>query len=126
MTSDSESLALRTTVRELVSVWRTCADQIRTAFAQIADAETRLNTAYTLGGNRDLHVRGRFNRGDIDFTDPESSLVALARTCWSHLVDRLELKRVLSEAKWRELQRHLERGDLPPITEETVLAFAQQ
>lgn len=120
------ALALRTSVRELVSTWQSAEREIRAAFTQIAAAETSLNAAFTLGGNCTMHVRGRYHRGDIDFADPTDSLEALARTCWGHIVDRLELRRVLSDVKWRELEEHLRRGALPEITEANVSAFAAQ
>jgi hypothetical protein len=129
MTNDLDStsaLALRTTVRELVSTWQAAEQSIRTAFAQIAAAETSLNNAFTLGGSVSLHVRGRYGRGDIDFSDAADSIEALARTCWGHIVDRLELRRVLSDVKWRELEEHLRRGELLEITEANVIAFAAQ
>jgi len=123
---DVQALALRTTVRELVSTWQSAAETIRAGFAQIAAAEAALNAVYTMGGNCTMHVCGRYNRGDIDFSDPADSLEALARTCWGHIVDRLELRRVLSDAKWRELEEHINRGTLPEITEPNVTAFAAQ
>lgn len=120
------ALALHTTARALVGVWQGAKQSITAGFAQIAAAEARLNAAYTLGGECTMHVRSRYGRGDIDFTDPTDSLDHLARTCWAHIVDRLELRRVLSDSKWRELENHLEHDTLPEITEETVAAFAAQ
>lgn len=122
--SETEGLALRTTVNQLVAAWREVEQTIRAAFFEIAAAEERLNAAFTMGGNREMRVRGRWG-ANIDFARPDDSLIAMARTCWSHIVDRLELRRVLSEAKWRELQRTLDKGDLPEITEENVMRFAE-
>lgn len=124
--NSDRALTLRTSARALVAVWQDAKQAITEGFAQIAAAEARLNAAYTLGDHGSMHVRSRYGRGDIDFTNPTDSLDHLARTCWAHIVDRLELRRVLSDSKWRELEKHLERDALPEITEETVLAFAAQ
>jgi Domain of unknown function (DUF4942) len=121
-----DGLALRTTVRQLVATWQSAEQAIRDGFAQIDAAQEALNAVYTLGGNGTLRVTGRSRSFDLNFSDPSDALDYLARGCWRHIVDRLELRRVLSDFKWTELQRNLEKGKLPPITEETVHTFAAQ
>lgn len=120
-----EGLTKRLTVPELVAVYERAAADIRAAFGLIAGAEKRLNDAFTLGEWRDLSVRDRYRRASFNWGDPEDALEILRRDIWKTLVDRLEIRRMLSVARAKELDAQLDKGELPDITEENVAAFAR-
>lgn len=119
----SEQLARRTTVSELVRVYqRACAD-VREAFARIHAAEKSLNEVFTLDETGQMSVRA--NHWPVRWNDPEHSIEALKRDAWRAIVERLELRRMLSITRAAQLDQQLDRGELPDITVENVEAFAK-
>lgn len=120
----STALAHRATVTELVHVYEKAAEDIRTAYGLIDAAEKRLNVAFVMDGSLGLYVRDRSNfRGR--FSDPDETLGLLKRDTWRLLVDRLDIKRALSIKAAKQLDDQLERGELPDITVDSVLGFAE-
>lgn len=119
------ALTKRATVTELVRVYQKSAEDIRTAYGMIHSAEKRLNEAYTTdGGPCGLYVRDSSNfRGH--FGSPDTVLNNLKRDTWRILVDRLDIKRALSIKAKKQLDDQLEKGELPEITVEEVLGFAE-
>lgn len=121
--SDSTALALRGTVPELVAIYRDAVRDVRRGFEIANAAEARLQAAFKMGNHVGIHLRGRHNRV-IDL-DANAAIEGLKRDAWHALTERLELRRVLSVARAKELAERLEKGELPEITEETVADFAQ-
>lgn len=122
---DGDQLAHRLTIPEIVDTWRRAESDVRAAFAMVARAEKSLDAAFTLDATFGLRVRERRNC-QIDFNDAEGPLLELRRSIWSNLVDRLELRRMMSIKAWTELEKQLEGKDIPEITEETVRAMVMQ
>jgi len=123
---DKTSLATRKTVRELVAVFQAAERDVRAGFELLASAEERLNTSFVLGGHNPIRLQDRFGCGIR--MDPDAVIERLARQTWWYIVERLELRRMLSVERWTELERKLYNEhtyELPPITEEAVNAFAQ-
>ncbi len=120
-----EGLVKRQTVAELVAVYEASAESIRQGFALIAGAEQRLNDAFTLGEWSGLQVRDRWNHSRFNWGNPTETLEVLKRDVWKTLVDRLEVRRMLSVARAKELDEQLDKGELPDVTVENVFAFAQ-
>jgi len=70
-----------------------------------------------------VRLRPRYYGSGFDFTKPEEALEGVRRQCWEALVERLELRKVMTHERWQELQRQLEREELPEISVESVNAF---
>lgn len=116
------AITRRQTVTEIVSVYEQAAQDIRSGFALIAGAEDRLNAAYSLADCGKLYVRDRHRH--MNFHEVDDVLDQLKRQTWGYLVERLELRRMLSIQRAEELDRQLRDGELPDITVESVMAFA--
>lgn len=123
MTTDDTALAARLTISEIVRVYRNAEAQIRGAFAQLADVEETLTRTFATSDTRSISIQG--SRGSLSFGDPERELVRVRHEIWSALVDRLEIRRMMSVARWTELQRQIERHELPDISEENVAALVE-
>ena len=122
----SNDLAIRSTVRELVAAFESAEADIRAAFAMLVAAEQRINTAFTLGESiKSIRVDASRNGYHDNFEDPTFCIDRMARDVWCSIVQRLELKRVMSIARWEALEKQLKDGVLPPITEANVWAFAR-
>ena len=117
------ALATRASVVDIVRAYEAACADIRTAFAMVQAAESSLNATITLGRVWGIHVSDRRGRA-LDFDDIESTIGHVRRSVWHAVVERLEVRRMLSIARAKELDEQLERGDLPEITEDNVFAFA--
>jgi len=118
------ALTLRKTITEIVRVYEDTVKEVQESFARIAAADKRLNEAFTMDHWSSIHLRGAHHRG-MDFSDPSDVLANLKKDVWHALVERLELRRMLSVKRSKELEQHLEKGDLPDITEANVFEFVQ-
>ncbi len=119
-------LAVRSTVRELVRTFQETESVIRDTFARLVETQARLNLVFTLGNERAIRIQASRYSNNDDFEQPDEAIKRVARQAWSVIVERLELKRMMSIARYAELERQLEREDLPEITEANVEAFARQ
>jgi hypothetical protein len=120
---DSTALSPRLSIEELVKVYEYAERNIRDGFALIEQAEKSLNNAFVMSGSG--WVRATDRRERVRFDDPDSALTEVRRAIWGHLVERLELRRVMSVKAWTELQRELDDGkEVPEITHETVTGMA--
>lgn len=121
MIDEPAALANRLTIGEIVRVYQDAEARIRGAFAQLADVEETLTRTFAVSDTRSISIQG--SRGSLSFGDPERELVRVRHEIWSAIVDRLEIRRMMSVARWTELQKQIERHELPEITEENVTAL---
>lgn len=127
MSENAENALTRaTTIRDLVAAFRNAETTVRRCFADLVAAEGRLNDVFTLGGNLPVRIDASRNGYHDSFDDADHCVNRMARQAWSHLVDRLELRRMMSIKRWAELEKQLKDGELPAITEENVANFAQE
>lgn len=116
-------LARRATVTELVHVYQQACDEIRAAFLVVDAATKRMDNAFGL--ERSFHIRDNCHHY-VSFNNPDRTIEALRRDTWKALVNKLEIRAMLSIKRTNELDALLERGDLPEITERSVHAFAAE
>lgn len=124
--SDTDALAKRLSVSEVVGVYERAEADVRAAFDLLARAERTLNETFQMGDLHTIHVRDRYSHRSMNYAEVEGTLTELRRDCWGALVERLELRKVMSIKAWEELQEQLRKGDVPPIDQETVSQMAQQ
>jgi hypothetical protein len=119
----NDDLARRLAIPELVAVYEQAERDILSGFALISGAEKALNDAFTLGGAGSISVRNA--NGRVHFERSAECLTEVRRSIWRTLVERLELRRIMSVSAWEELQRKLEREEPAPITSETLTQMAE-
>jgi hypothetical protein len=120
----TDQLARRLDVSALVAIYEQAERDIRAGCALIAQAEQALNDAFTMEATRGVRFRDRWDR--VNFSEPESSIAEVRRDIWRSLIERLELRRFMSIAAWKELSDQVEKGDPPEVTTESVNAMAKQ
>ena len=125
---DDNALARSNTVTELCAAWSQSVADITEAFRLIQDAQNRLNIFFDDGkthyGMDVLHHRGNYRAPDLD--KPEQTLAELQRRVWGNLVGRLELRKIMSLERAKELDKQLESGaGLPEITVQNVMAMLE-
>lgn len=89
------------------------------ALAQLKEAKRRLDSTLD-------HVMlcDRWQR--VNFEDPKDVIEHVRRQVWRHLVERLQIRRMCSIKEWEQLQRQIEEGEVPEVTQETVTQMAVQ
>lgn len=122
----TSTLALHVNATAIITAYQaTCAD-IRTHFAGLVEAEKLLNLAMghddPYGTSAIRIVPSRYQDG-ADFTRPEDAIKRLRHNVWDRIVELLELRKWLSVAKWDELNRLIDRDEMPEITDESVGQF---
>lgn len=122
--NESETLAPRLSLEELVRTFEQAEKDIRNGFDLVARAEETLNRTFVMEGSGWVRARNRYDR--VNFDDADSALNEVRRTVWLQLVERLDLRRVMSIKAWEELQKQLNDGkDVPEITRETVAGMVE-
>lgn len=121
----STDLAIRATARELAAAFAVAEQEIRHHFAALVEIERKLNLAFlgTAHGGK-MQIEDRYNRS-VNFAEPDKVLARIRRHAWKAIVDRLELRKVMSTTRWQALEKQLDEGEPPPIDEETVYEFAR-
>jgi len=126
-TDEGERISRHQTILQLVNAFNESASDIRRAAEFLESATSRLDTAFANDETTDkVQVRTRYGRA-VEF-DPQEAITRLRLEIWSHLVDRLEVRRFLSVRRATELHQMLDdksEEKFPDITLENVLAFAQ-
>lgn len=128
--ADGSEIAPRRSVSECVAVYEQSVAEIKLACAMIADAERRMNETFTLGesGAIYLSVHGR-----VSFDHIEDNLHQIRMQVWRAIVERTEIRRMLSTKRAKELDALLERNrwnnrdqeGLPEISVEAVQSLVK-
>jgi hypothetical protein len=119
------------TCLELVRIYQDSVGAIARCLSEIRAAGQALDAAFCAGGQRhsnfgiDPHFRGRtyHGRDGGDVSDWPDLFRKMKQTAWATLIDRLGVRKIMSVAKRAEFDHQLESGELPDITEESVLGI---
>ena len=121
----STDLTIRETLPALVACYRLAEEEIGQAYDLLESAEKRLQTGF-----QDFECNC-FNANPRDYCKVGSQaadmvMETIKREAWRVLIERMELRRVLSVKRRKELDEQLRNGDrLPEITEENIVAMLQ-
>lgn len=119
----NEELIPRVTLNQMVQAFNRASNNIHTAYKLLTDTEAELravfkSNSYYFSLNRDEYRR--------NYESPQDTVDGIKRDVWRALVDRMELRRVMSIAKAKELADQLEKGkDLPDITLANLMAMLE-
>lgn len=123
---NAEALARRTSIHELCAAWATSAEEIRQAFGLLVTARDRLKTTFDGTGYDSRFDIAERNGRRPDYDQPAATLKDIERQAWAAIVGRLELRKVMSLQRSRELDKQLETGDgLPDLNTANVLAMLE-
>ncbi len=120
------SLAHRATVRTLVAAFVRTEATVRESFAALEAARRDLNAVFAgASGKHEIGIKtDRYSGRDTKFNDVEYTIQEMRRSAWRYLVEKLELRRIMSASRWTELDKQLDKDEPPPITEEIVFGMA--
>lgn len=106
------------TLSEAIALYNSATEQIVMAFASIVDAQQKLSLfgeyieVSAVNGGRCPH-----------FEHPADTLAGIEKRVWGAIVNRMGIRQVMGIAARDKLDKQLEKGDMPPLTEETVLGM---
>jgi hypothetical protein len=91
------------TLAHMVTVYAQCEADIRAAYSLLHQAESLLRTTFKPDSCLFHLNRPEYRRYD----DPERTIKGMKQDVWRALIDRMELRRILSLARSRELDRQI-------------------
>lgn len=125
MSDAATTLAKNATIRDLIEAFQRAEADVRAACALFDRAEAAL-VGFSLGMNeRAIRAMPPGTHRHARWADADETVKDMARQAWEVIVERAEVRRFLSVAKWNALAEQLRRGELPPITVESVADFVQ-
>jgi hypothetical protein len=84
-----------------------------------------LDDWFKLGGHCGVSIYlESHGQRSADYLDAEFAIKEMEKQAWRSIVDRLDIWRVMSEARAKELRKHIDEGTLPPLSEETAMQLA--
>ncbi len=123
MREQPNELATRNSINELCAAWDQSAAEIEQAFALLTAAQDRINTFFD--GRRGIDIQTHRN-SYLDFRDAAGAIKRMQRGVWGALIERLELRKILSLKRIEEMDRQIETGEgLPPISFDNIMAMLE-
>jgi len=104
------------TVAEMTASYNKALRMIDEGYQLLHDSAKILSGAF--GGDQSFQtIDHHHGKGPADIKQQ------LHRAAWRSIINRLEIKKVLSIKRNEELDKRLENGDLPPITDEEIITM---
>lgn len=116
-------LVKRETLAVLVGTYQLASLEIEQAFTLLEQAQTRLRQAYLDNPGYRFDVNPR-NLNRVGEDAIKQVMEQIKKDAWSVILDRMEIRRLLSIKRRNELDQQISTGDgLPDVTEENILAM---
>ena len=109
MAKEKTDLVPRATVEEMVRSYEAAEKAIREGCRLISEAEKSLSRTFTLGTQRGIDFRDPHSRAHYSFDEPKRELEHLREQIWGCLVERLQIRQMMSLAKAKELRPYVEK-----------------
>ena len=124
MTPFTTDIAKRETLSSMIGTYQQAIKEVEDAYSTLEKAQKNLRGAFLDApgynfntNNRDMTIVGKQASDRIN--------ADIKKDAWSVIVERMELRRLLSIQRRNELDAQIQRGELPELTEENVLALFQ-
>jgi hypothetical protein len=118
--TQTQELANRQTVASACQAYDEARQKILRAFEMVREAEDILNQTFGGGTSADLHLDVRNRWGKVNFHDPLDSMQEIDAQIWRVLVQRTEVKRFMSGRAAKELDDHITKHEMPPISIQAI------
>lgn len=123
--NQTTDLVVRETIPALVGCYKLAVKEIEEAYALLEAARNRLRAAFLDGPGYRFDTNER-NCNDVGKEASDYIINKIKRDAWGVLVERIELRRLLSIKGRDKLDEQMRNGeDLPDITEENIIAMLQ-
>jgi hypothetical protein len=115
-------LAKRETLSTMIGTYRQATGMVEEAYAILEQAQKTLRAIFLDAPGYRFSVTER-NSSDVGTIASKAINTKLKKDAWSVIVERMELRRLLSIQRRTELDSQIEKGELPDLTEENVMAL---
>ena len=118
----STNIAVRETLPTMIATYALAVKEIEDAYAILETAQKRLRSVF-------LDAPGyRFSTNDRDMSEVGANAskqinASIKKDAWSIIVERMELRRLLSIQRRDELDKQIREDELPDLTEQNVMAL---
>ena len=120
----STNLAVRETLPTMIAVYDQAVKDIVSAYQTLEDAQKRLRIVFMDGPGYNFSTNDR-QSSDVGKTASDQINKVIKKDAWRLIIEKMELRRLLSIARRDELDKQIREGELPELTNENVLALFQ-
>jgi hypothetical protein len=114
----TSDLAIRKTLTDLVHIYEFECANVRAAYATLASSEANLRAIFS--------QYTRVLDGYHDASKAADSVIAgITQNAWNTILEKIELRKIASIARWKEISEKVTDGKMPPLTLENVYNLLQ-
>jgi hypothetical protein len=122
MSTFTTDIAKRETLAAMIGTYRQATQKVEEAYVMLESAQNSLRAMFLDGPGY------RFSANDRDCSEvgkkaSDEINAKIKKDAWSQIIKRMELRRLLSIRRRTELDDQIDKGELPELTEENVLAL---
>lgn len=122
MSTFTTDVAKRETLSAMVGTYQQATRKVEEAYTILEQAQKSLQAVFLEKPGYRFGVIER-NCTDVGTTASKAINAKLKKDAWAVIVERMELRRLLSIQRRTELDTQIEKGELPELTDENVLAL---
>ncbi|HIJ87417.1 MAG TPA: DUF4942 domain-containing protein [Desulfuromonadales bacterium] len=122
MTPLTTDIAVRETLPTMIATYTQATKEIEEAYQTLETAQKRLRDVFLDKPGYSFSTNDR-NISEVGKIASDSINKAIKVDAWSTIVERMELRRLLSIKRRDELNKQIRDGELPELTEANVLAL---
>jgi len=122
MTPLTTDIAKRETLSAMIGTYKKAVIEVEDAYSILEGAQKRLRAVFL---DAPGYRFGTISRNCTEVGKVASDRIAaeIKKDAWAVIVDRMELRRLLSIQRRNELDNQIQKGELPELTEENVMAL---
>jgi hypothetical protein len=122
MSTFTTDIAKRETLSTMIGAYRQATAQVVEAYTKLEAAQKTLRAVFIDAPGYRFSVNDR-NSTEVGKKASDEITTKLRKDAWAVIVERMELRRLLSIRRRTELDSQIDKGELPELTEENVLAL---
>jgi len=115
-------IARRETLSTMIGTYQKAISKIEEAYVMLENAQNSLRAVFLDAPGYRFSVNDR-NNTDVGKKASDAINAAIKKDAWAIIVERMELRRLLSIKRRSELDSQIEKGELPELTKENVMAL---
>lgn len=116
-------IAIRDNLAAMISTYNQALAEVEDAYSILEQAQNKLRKAFIDGKGYSFNVIDRNNYSDVGTAASDKIKGQIQKSAWSHIIERMSLRRMLSIKRRDELDKQIDKGELPELTIENVVAL---
>lgn len=122
MSTFTTDIAKRETLATMIGTYQQATSMVVEAYAILEQAQNSLRAVFLEAPGYRFSTAER-NVSDVGKVASDAINSRIKKDAWAVIVERMELRRLLSIKRRTELDSQIEKGELPDLTDENVLAL---